>query len=126
MSIVKGVVHSTIFSFPFFLKKFLKTHFGFIILLLYILHMKNIINIRKVVSQLTQEYLFFKEAFESDVDSETMENTKTIMDDFEDFVDAYLDENDVDDTITDEEILDDWIEKNERSMYKKLNRNDIN
>jgi hypothetical protein len=85
--------------------------------------MKNIINIRKVVSQLTQEYLFFKEAFESDVDSETMENTKTIM---EDFVDAYLDENDVDDTITDEEILDDWIEKNERSMYKKLNRNDIN
>jgi hypothetical protein len=88
--------------------------------------MKNIINIRKVVSQLTQEYLFFKEAFESDVDSETMENTKTIMDDFEDFVDAYLDENDVDDTITDEEILDDWIEKNERSMYKKLNRNDIN
>ncbi len=88
--------------------------------------MKNIINIRKVVSQLTQEYLFFKEAFESDVDSETMENTKTIMDDFEDFVDAYLDENDVDDTITDEEILDDWIEKNERSTYKKLNRNDIN
>jgi hypothetical protein len=88
--------------------------------------MKNIINIRKVVSQLTQEYLFFKEAFESDVDSETMENTKTIMDDFEDFVDAYLDENDIDDTITDEEILDDWIEKNERSMYKKLNRNDIN
>jgi hypothetical protein len=88
--------------------------------------MKNIINIRKVVSQLTQEYLFFKEAFESDVDSETMENTKTIMDDFEDFVDVYLDENDVDDTITDEEILDDWIEKNERSMYKKLNRNDIN
>jgi hypothetical protein len=88
--------------------------------------MKNIINIRKVVSQLTQEYLFFKEAFESDVDSETMENTKTIMDDFEDFVDAYLDENDVDDTITDDEILDDWIEKNERSMYKKLNRNDIN
>jgi hypothetical protein len=88
--------------------------------------MKNIINIRKVVSQLTQEYLFFKEAFESDVDSETMENTKTIMNDFEDFVDAYLDENDVDDTITDEEILDDWIEKNERSMYKKLNRNDIN
>jgi hypothetical protein len=88
--------------------------------------MKNIINIRKVVSQLTQEYLFFKEAFESDVDSETMENTKTIMDDFEDFVDAYLDENDVDDTITDEEILDDWIEKNERSMYKKLNQNDIN
>jgi hypothetical protein len=60
------------------------------------------------------------------VDSETMENTKTIMDDFEDFVDVYLDENDVDDTITDEEILDDWIEKNERSMYKKLNRNDIN
>ena len=88
--------------------------------------MKNIINIRKVVSQLTQEYLFFKEAFESDVDSETMENTKTIMDDFEDFVDVYLDENDVDDTITDEEILDDWIEKNERSMYKKLNQNDIN
>jgi hypothetical protein len=88
--------------------------------------MKNIINIRKVVSQLTQEYLFFKEAFESDVDSETMENTKTIMDDFEDFVDAYLDENDVDDTITDEEILDDWIEKNERSMYKQLNRNDNN
>ena len=88
--------------------------------------MKNIINIRKVVSQLTQEYLFFKEAFESDVDSETMENTKTIMDDFEDFVDVYLDENDVDDTITDEEILDDWIEKNERSTYKKLNRNDIN
>ena len=88
--------------------------------------MKNIINIRKVVSQLTQEYLFFKEAFESDVDSETMENTKTIMDDFEDFVDAYLDENDVDDTITDEEILDDWIEKNERPMYKKLNQNDIN
>jgi len=60
------------------------------------------------------------------VDSETMENTKTIMDDFEDFVDVYLDENDVDDTITDEEILDDWIEKNERSTYKKLNRNDIN
>lgn len=88
--------------------------------------MKNIINIRKVVSQLTQEYLFFKEAFESDVDSETMEKTKTIMDDFEDFVDVYLDENDVDDMITDEEILDDWFEKNERSMYKKLNRNDIN